>query len=78
ELEENYLDVFKVEHPESKTVTSSIYFYLQKLCNDDELKSLESGNYDYLNFEKNESQTITEETVEESALLPKLTHVPYD
>lgn len=78
ELEENYLDVFKVEHPESKTVTSSIYFYLQKLCNDDELKSLESGNYEYLNFEKNESQTITEETVEESALLPKLTHVPYD
>lgn len=52
ELEENYLDVFKVEHPESKTVTSSIYFYLQKLCNDDELKSLESGNYEYLNFEK--------------------------
>lgn len=77
ELKENYLDVFKAERPESKTVTSSIYFYLQKLRNDDELKFLESGNYEYLNFEKNESQTITEETVEESAPPPKLTHAPY-
>ncbi len=77
ELKENYLDVFKAERPESKTVTSSIYFYLQKLRNDDELKFLESGNYEYLKFEKNESQTITEETVEESAPPPKLTHAPY-
>ena len=77
ELKENYLDVFKAERPESKTVTSSIYFYLQKLRNDDELKFLESGNYEYLNFEKNGSQTITEETVEESAPPPKLTHAPY-
>lgn len=77
ELKENYLDVFKAERPESKTVTSSIYFYLQKLRDDDELKFLESGNYEYLNFEKNESQTITEETVEESAPPPKLTHAPY-
>ncbi|MGS0637184.1 AAA family ATPase [Citrobacter sp. VF227] len=77
ELKENYLDAFKAERPESKTVTSSIYFYLQKLRNDDELKFLESGNYEYLKFEKNESQTITEETVEESAPPPKLTHAPY-
>ncbi|MBN3099493.1 AAA family ATPase [Pectobacterium brasiliense] len=77
ELKENYLDVFKAERPESKTVTNSISFYLQKLRDDDELKFLGRGNYEYLNYEKNESQTITAETVEESAPPPKLTHAPY-
>lgn len=78
ELEENYLDVFKVEYFESKIVISLIYFYLQKLCNDDELKFFEFGNYEYLNFEKNEFQMIIEEIVEESVLLLKFIYVFYD
>lgn len=78
ELKENYLDEIKADHPNNNTVENSIYYYLQILRKDDELKFLHAGNYEYLNFDKTETQNITEDTVEESAPPSKIPHAPYD
>ncbi|MEJ5069327.1 AAA family ATPase [Enterobacter sp. MYb186] len=77
ELKENYLDEIKADHPNNNTVENSIYYYLQILRKDDELKFLNAGNYEYLNFDKTELQSVTEESVEESALPAKNAHKPY-
>ncbi len=77
ELKENYLDEIKADHPNNNTVENSIYYYLQILRKDDELRFLNAGNYEYLNFDKSEVQSVTEESVEESAPPAKNAHKPY-
>lgn len=66
ELKEAYLDEIKADYPNNNTIESSISYYLQKLRDDDELEFQTPGNYEYLNFDKGELQSITEETVEEN------------
>jgi len=78
ELKENYLDEIKADHPNNNTVENSVYYYLQILRKDDELKFHGAGNYEYLNFDKSESEDITEDTVDESAPPPKNPHLPYN
>ncbi|HCI5453494.1 TPA: AAA family ATPase [Enterobacter kobei] len=76
ELKEAYLDEIKADYPNNNTVESSISYYLQKLRDDDELEFQTPGNYEYLNFDKGEFQSITEETVEEN-VPAEIPHKPY-
>ncbi|MER0234488.1 AAA family ATPase [Enterobacter hormaechei] len=76
ELKEAYLDEIKADYPNNNTIESSISYYLQKLRDDDELEFQTPGNYEYLNFDKGELQSITEETVEEN-VPAEIPHKPY-
>lgn len=66
ELKEAYLDEIQARYPNNNTVESTMSYYLQKLRDDDELWFRSPGNYEYLNFDKNELKDITEESVEEN------------